>query len=94
MKLKALLLGLAIAASQTGYSMDGIQEPENAACKLVKKFVTITQANDSIEAITNALAEILKQKAKGPLKSRRELGRWIIRRASELRRIAAAPRVT
>ena len=66
MKLKALLLGLAIAASQTGYSMDGIQEPENAACKLVKKFVTITQANDSIEAITNALAEILKQKAKGP----------------------------
>ena len=59
MKLKALLLGLAIAASQTGYSMDGIQEPENAACKLVKKFVTITQANDNIEAITNALAEIL-----------------------------------
>ncbi len=66
MKLKALLLGLAIATSQTGYSMNEGQQPENAACKLVKNFVTISEANDSIEAITSALAEILGQEDKGP----------------------------
>ena len=67
MKLKALLLGLAIATSHTGYSMDAIQEPENAACRVVRNFVTIeAEICDSTESITNVLAEILGQEEKGP----------------------------
>jgi len=67
MKLKALLLGLAIATSHTGYSMDAIQEPENAACRVVRNFVTIeAEICDSTESITTVLTEILGQKAKGP----------------------------
>ncbi len=65
MKLKALLLGLAIATSHTGYSMYEEQKPENAVCKLVKNFVEITQPEDNIESINNLLAEILGQKKKG-----------------------------
>ncbi len=69
MKLKALLLGLAIATSHTGYSMDGIQEPENAACRVVRNFVTIeTEIYDGIQSITNVLAEILGQEDKCPSK--------------------------
>ena len=67
MKLKALLLGLAIATSHTGYSMDSIEESANAPYTVVRKNIEITaEIYDDIGSITNVLTEILGQEEKGP----------------------------
>ena len=56
MKLKALLLGLAIATSHTGYSMDSIEESANAPYTVVRKNIEITaEIYDDIGSILHHL---------------------------------------